>query len=143
MLRKTVKFKNYDGVEITKDLYFNLRKDELIHMQFEEDGGLDKLLKKMQDEKDLKEIMRMFEKILKATYGEKSPDGNEFDKSEEAWKRFKSSNAYEAFYMDLISDPNNLSSFIDAVIPKFTQSEKDKFENVKNATNIVQENKTN
>ncbi len=137
MLKKTVEFENYDGVKIKKDLYFNIRKDELIAMQFEEEGGLDKLLQKMQNEKDSREIMRMFEKILKASYGEKSPDGNEFVKSEEVWNRFKSSNAYEVLYMELVSDADKLSNFIESIIPKFSQSEHDKFKNVQNAANVV------
>lgn len=141
MLKKTVKFKNYDDVEITKDLYFNLRKDELISMQFEENGGLDKLLTKMQNEKDSKEIMKMFEKILKASYGEKSPDGNEFIKSEEVWNRFKSSNAYEVLFMELVSDANKLSQFIESVIPKFTQAEQDKIKTNQNTNNSSINNK--
>lgn len=139
MLRKTVTFKNYDGVEITKDLYFNLRKDELISMQFEENGGLDKLLIKMQNEKDSKEIMKMFEKILKASYGEKSLDGNEFIKSDEVWNRFKSSNAYEVLFMELVSDADKLTQFIDSVVPKFTTDEQNKIK--MNQNNIPTNNK--
>lgn len=140
MIKKTVEFENYDGIKIKKDLYFNIRKDELIAMQFEEEGGLDKLLQKMQNEKDSREIMRMFEKILKASYGEKSPDGNEFVKSEEVWNKFKSSNAYEVLYMELVSDADKLTNFIESIIPKFSQNEMDKFRNIKNAANINQTN---
>lgn len=132
MLKKTITYKDYNDVEITEDLYFNLSKPELVKMQMSEDGGFYNLLDKVQKTKDTKKIMEIFDKILLMSYGEKSPDGKKFLKSEEISKNFQSTEAYNIIFMELISDAKKASDFINGIIPKLTDSEKSQIEAAQN-----------
>lgn len=117
MVKKTITYTDYDGVERTEDFYFNLSKSELIKMEYGTEGGLTKLLKKITDSKDNTEIMRYFDEILSKAYGEKSPDGKRFIKSKELYEAFAQTNAYDILFMELFSDTDKMTSFIKGIVP--------------------------
>lgn len=55
---------------------------------------------------------------VKATpYGEKSPDGKRFVKSEELSTAFSQTEAYSQLYMELATDADKAAEFINGVIP--------------------------
>lgn len=117
MVKKTITYTDYDGVERTEDFYFNLSKSELIKMEYGTEGGLTKLLKKITDSKDNTEIMKYFDEILSKAYGEKSPDGKRFIKSKELYEAFAQTNAYDILFMELFSDTDKMTSFIKGIVP--------------------------
>ena len=39
MLKKTIKYTNYDGIEKEKDFFFNLKKSELVDLQYKTSKG--------------------------------------------------------------------------------------------------------
>ena len=47
MLKKTIKYTDYEGVEREEDFYFNLNKAEVMEMQLSTDGTLTKLIQKI------------------------------------------------------------------------------------------------
>jgi hypothetical protein len=55
--------------------------------------------------------------VLQA-YGEKSPDGRRFVKSEEISKAFSETTAYSDLFMELATDANVAAQFINDIIPK-------------------------
>lgn len=124
MLKKTITYTNYNGETVTEDFYFNLSKPEIIKMQMSEEGGLDQLLDKVQKSKDSKKIMEIFDKIILKSYGEKSPDGKRFVKSDEISKNFQSSEAYNQLFMELVTDAKKAADFVNAIIPALTDAEK-------------------
>ena len=65
MLKKTIKYVDYDGTEREEDFYFNLSKAELIEMQMSVNGGIDKYLKRIISEKDTVKIMKEFLKYIR------------------------------------------------------------------------------
>lgn len=117
MVKKTITYTDYDGVERTEDFYFNLSKSELIKMEYGTEGGLTKILKKITDSKDTTEIMRYFDEVLSKAYGEKSPDGKRFIKSKELYEAFAQTNAYDILFMELFSDTDKMTSFIKGIVP--------------------------
>ena len=117
MVKKTITYTDYDGVERTEDFYFNLSKSELIKMEYGTEGGLTKILKKITDSKDTTEIMKYFDEILSKAYGEKSPDGKRFIKSKELYEAFAQTNAYDILFMELFSDTDKMTSFIKGIVP--------------------------
>lgn len=119
-------YEDFNGNERSEDFYFNLTEQELMKMNTMVDGGMEQLLNKIIDSQDVKEIVNLFETIIKAAYGEKSPDGRRFVKSEEVWQNFSQTNAYSKLYMELISDPKKASEFIRGIIPKQIATEMDK-----------------
>lgn len=118
MLKKTIKYTDFNNVEKEEEFYFNLTKAELIKLQISERGGLDKVLKDIVAEDDTKQIIVLFEKIIGAAYGEKSEDGKRFMKSDEMWNNFKHTEAYSELFFELLSNADYAAIFINTLIPR-------------------------
>lgn len=118
MLKKTITFTDFDGVSRTEDHYFNLTKAEITEMELSKDGGLTTVINRIISEKNMPALAASFKEILKRTYGRKSDDGRRFMKSEEIWKEFEESGAYDVFFMELIQNAGKAIDFINGVIPK-------------------------
>lgn len=118
MLKKTMTYKDYDGNERTEDFYFNLTKAELVELQLSENGGFDKLLKRLMDSQDNKEIIQVFKKMIILSYGIKSLDGKTFVKSPEITREFMQTEAYSDLFMELASNQEAAAAFINGVVPQ-------------------------
>lgn len=118
MFAKEIKYTDYNGEERTETMYFNMSKPELFEMTCSESGGYDKFIKKIVETKDLKSLQQIFTAIILNSYGEKSADGKSFVKTEEMKNQFKHTAAYEALYMELITDEEAASEFILRILPK-------------------------
>lgn len=125
MLRRDITYTNFDGVEVTDTLYFNLSKSELILWQTSENGGLAEKLQKMLNQKDGKLIMQTFYDILLKSYGEKSADGRRFIKSDELSKAFSETPAFDILFSELLSDPEKALLFVRQVMPPEFQAQLD------------------
>lgn len=121
MYKKTITYEDYNQVSRTEDFYFNLTQAELAEMEFGTSGGLADMLTQISKSMDQPSIIAMFKKIILAAYGVKSPDGKYFRKSEEIRNDFMSTEAYSILFMELASDSNAASEFINGVIPKVEQ----------------------
>lgn len=117
MLKKTIKYTDWNGVEREEDFYFNLTKTELAHMQYEAEGDFAERVRNIIRAKDTNAILRVFEGIVLKAYGEKSADGRRFVKSEELAKAFTETPAYDALYFELLSDPDKFGDFINKLVP--------------------------
>lgn len=123
MLKQTITYTDYDDVERTETFYFNLSEAELTEMQLEQDGGLDVMLQRIVDAKDIPSLTRVFKKLIMKAYGEKSDDGKYFRKSADISEKFLSTAAYSKLYMELLSDPDKMADFITGMLPKSVQGE--------------------
>lgn len=111
-------YTDYDGNERTEDFYFNLSKAEVAEMELSQTGGLVKLLEKMIAEQDSKRIVEMFKDLILRAYGEKSPDGKRFIKSQELREAFSQTEAYSDLFIELASNAEAASAFVNAIIPQ-------------------------
>lgn len=118
MLKKTIKYSDFDGNEREEDFYFNLTKAEIAEMEMAVNGGYSAMLNRIVSEQDGPTIAETFKQFILASYGEKSADGREFNKSEEITKRFTSTEAYSELYMELITDAKAAADFVNGVLPK-------------------------
>lgn len=121
MLKKTIKYVDYNGVERCEDFYFNLSKAEVTEMQVSEEGGYDQMLQRIVDAKDNKEIFKHFKAIILKAYGEKSQDGRRFIKSEELSEEFAQTEAFVELIMELASSETAAAEFVNGIIPKPVQ----------------------
>ena len=117
MLKKTITFTDYNGVERTEDFYFNLNEAELTEMQLMKEGGLKEWLERMVKSENKVEIMKMFKMIILKSYGEKSADGRRFIKSDELSENFTQTEAYNKLFMELVSNETTMSDFVKGIIP--------------------------
>lgn len=118
MLKKTIKYVDWDGNEREDDFYFNLTKTELVKMQMKGHGAFADKIRAIIKAKDTIELINLFDEIALMAYGEKSPDGRRFMKSEEISKSFTETPAYDALYFELVSDPEKFAAFINMLIPE-------------------------
>lgn len=123
MLKKAIRYTDWNGVEREEDFYFNLTKSEIARMQFEAGGTLADRIRNIIRAKDTTEIMKIFEGIILKAYGKKSDDGRRFMKSEEISREFTESPAFDELYFELISDSNKFADFVNALIPADLASE--------------------
>ena len=117
MLKKRIKYTDYDGNQREEDFYFNLTKAEIAELELSTEGGLEQLISKIIDAKDTSQIIKFFKKIILMSYGEESLDGKRFIKDEELTKEFTQTEAYSELFMELASDENAASNFINGIIP--------------------------
>lgn len=117
MLKKTIHYTDYDGMEREEDFYFNLTESELMVMELSEDGGLKKMMEKIIREKNRPKIIEIFQKMIQMSYGEKSPDGKRFVKGEEISKAFTQTPAYDKLFMELATNEDAAINFIRGIVP--------------------------
>ncbi len=117
MLKKMIKYTDYNGVEREEPFYFNLSKADLVEMEMSVDGGFAEFVTKVVQTKDQKELMRLFKSFILKAYGEKSDDGKHFRKSKEISEAFASTEAYSELFMELLSDSDAAAKFINGLAP--------------------------
>ena len=118
MLKKNIKYVDYDGNDRAEDFYFNLNKAEIVELELGTTGGLTKTLEKIVQEKDNKRIVEYFKAIILKAYGEKSADGRRFIKSQELRDSFEQTEAYSELLMELSSNAKAAADFISGIVPK-------------------------
>ena len=117
MLKKTITYTDYNGNKRTENFYFGLNKAELMDMELSVTGGMRQLLQMIIDKQDIPRIIDSFKKLIRASYGEKSPDGRRFIKSEELTDAFVQTEAYSELYMEMLSDADKAAAFINGIMP--------------------------
>ena len=117
MLKKTITYTDYNGSERTEDFYFNLSKAEVMEMEMSTTGGLTEMINKIVAEQNAPAIIKIFKDLVLKAYGEKSADGKRFIKSDELSTAFSQTEAYSILFMELATDANAASVFVNGIIP--------------------------
>ena len=149
MFKKVIKYVDYNDKAHEDTFYFNLPRPELMEMKrspLYEMQGIVERVKGMDDpdselsyeEKD--EIQEKMGDILRnlviQSYGIKSDDGQRFVKRIGSRRfgegeDFVETMAYDALYMELMSDINNLVTFVRAIVPADVRNNLDNSEEMK------------
>lgn len=117
MLKKTITYIDYNGVERTEDFYFNLSKAEVLELEMGTTGGLTEMINKIVAAQDTPTLIKIFKDLVLRAYGEKSPDGKRFIKSDEIRDAFSQTEAYSNLFMELATDAEAASKFFNGIIP--------------------------
>lgn len=123
MLKKSITYINYNDEEVTEDFYFNINKAELMELELSTPGGFSESIKTIVAEKNVPLIMSTFKKLILKSYGEKSPDGKHFSKSEDISNKFENTEAYSSLFMELVTDAQKAGDFVTGILPKDIQDE--------------------
>ena len=143
MIKRTIKWEDYDGNQREEDFYFNLTKTELSKYQMSHDGGVSSMRKRIVDAQSTSELVKVFTEFVDMSYGVKSDDGKYFKKSPEILEEFKSTGAYDQLFMDLLLDTKRAYTFINGIMPSDIAGKLNEDENIKKmlADNIEKESK--
>ena len=117
MLKKTIKYTDYNGVERKEDFYFNISKAEAMEMELSTDGGLSETIRHIIDAQDMPSIVAYFKRIVLDAYGVKTPDGKRFIKSQELRDSFAQTEAYSDLFMELATNADAAAEFINGIVP--------------------------
>ncbi len=128
MLKKTITFENFEGDQLSRDYYFSLTKAQILRMNLQnmvldENGEPDVNSFKEQLEAIIKSksgrvIIDTFEDIIAKAYGERDPDGITFHRSEELSRRFMNTKAYDALFVELVTDAKAAAEFVNGIMPQ-------------------------
>lgn len=130
MYKKTIEYVDYEGLKRKEDFYFHFTEAEIMEMQHEVDGGLSNYIAKIINTQDSGKLIKIFKELLLKSYGEKSNDGRRFIKSDELSTAFSHTEAYSMFFMELATDAEEASRFVNNILPANMIAE---------ASNITQE----
>lgn len=133
MIKKTITFTDYNGVERTEDHYFNLNKTELLRMDYGMSGGMQSYLRRIIQANDYDSLMKIFEEFVRKAYGRKSDDGRRFMKSDEITNSFIETEAYDQLFWELFTDTDKAIEFFNGIVPN-ELSEKIDVDAVKNGS---------
>lgn len=117
MIKKTIKYTDYNGVEREEDFYFHLNKAELAEMELSRDGGLTEWVSKVVKEQRNSEIIKLFKDLVLNAYGVKSDDGRQFIKNEDVRNSFAQTEAYSELFMELAMNADSAAEFVNGLVP--------------------------
>lgn len=126
MLKRTIKYTNFDDEEVEEVFYFNISKPELIEMEVEYDGGLTGFIKRIVESNSGREIIMQFKSFILKAYGVRSDDNKRFIKNDELREQFMQSAAYAVLFMELATDAGKAAEFLTGTLPKDMQGDLEK-----------------
>lgn len=145
MLKRSITYTDYNGVERTEDFYFNLNQAELSEMQLSQNGGMDNLILKIINTSDTAKLIEIFKEIILKSYGEKSNDGKRFIKKDEnghpLYRQFEETEAYSNLFMELATDDKKAAEFVNGILPKDLKISQSDLEKYKNELNLKEDQK--
>ena len=117
MLKKTITYTDYNGVERTEDFYFHFSKAELAEMEMGTAGGYAEMIKKIIAAQDAPTLIKIFKEIVLKAHGIKSDDGKRFMKSPEIAEAFSQTEAYSQLFMELATNSDAAAKFVNGIMP--------------------------
>lgn len=116
MIKKTINYNNdFTGNNEKGDFYFNLSKAEIIKLTAE-NQGIEEKIKRIAEEENVSELLKVFEEIIGLSYGIRKD--NKFIKDAEETKAFLASDAYSELFLSLMNDSTAAAEFIKGILPK-------------------------
>jgi hypothetical protein len=118
MLKRTIKYKDFDDNDVEEVFYFNLSQSELVELESMYKGGLGSFLQNIVKADNREEIIKQFKRLILMSYGEKSEDGKRFVKSDEMAMAFSQTLAYDSLFMELATHAGKGADFVLGILPK-------------------------
>lgn len=120
MIKKTITYTDYNGETRTDEFLFNLNKAELIELEMSETGGYTEMIRRIISAQDMPTIIKVVKELISKSYGEKSPDGKRFIKSQEISEAFMQTEAYTELFMEIAQDADKAAEFFNGVVNSIT-----------------------
>lgn len=133
MFKKTMKFDNLDGEEVTQIFYFNYNKKEIAELlEFQRLEEKLELLTKPVEESGLtqqennQQAYDIFQDLILGAYGEKGADNVTFVKNERTRAYWESHVAFVEMIFEFLENPQLAAEFIEKCLPaKMVQKAKE------------------
>ena len=118
MLKQDIKFTDYNNNERTITEYFHLNEAEIVELQAKSVNGIQAEMQDAILSNDAGRVLDFIKMLVHKSYGKKSLDGLNFEKSPEILQKFITSAYYSDFLLGLIED-NGLKGqeFVQGIMP--------------------------
>ena len=128
MLKKMLKYTDYNDVLRTQEFFFYLSKKDIqmLNAKYQEDGGLSGRFNIIMNKMDMRRLLETVEDLVLNSYGEKSEDGSKFVKNAKVREDFQYSAAYEALFDELTGGDDaadKFSDFLSKILPNEVQAQ--------------------
>lgn len=116
MLRKTITYTDFEGVERKEEHYFNLTKAEMIEFDamYADRGGVMKYLTWLVENQKQNELIMAFKELILRSYGERDSNGR-FFKNQAIRDAFMSTEAYSELFMEISASEQNAAAFVNGL----------------------------
>ena len=115
MIKKTVKYNDFNGNQCEEVLYFHMSKPEMAKLEFGKKEGLSNYIKEAVESGDNAGLLEVFNQVILGSYGVKSEDGKRFTKTPALKEAFEQSPAYDAIFMEIATEPAKAEAFIKGI----------------------------
>lgn len=126
MLRKIIKYTDYNDNTRTQEFFFYLSKKDIQKLNARYEGGIQGRFNIIMNKLDNRLLLETVEDLILSSYGEKSEDGAKFVKNEKVRADFESSAAYEELFDELTTGDNaadKFSDFLRKILPNEVQAQ--------------------
>jgi hypothetical protein len=123
MLKKTIRYTDFNDQEVVEDFYFHLSKADLVALELSYKGGLYEHIRAIVASEDGAGVVDVINRLVLDSYGKKSEDGRRFIKTQDLRDEFMSSPAYSELFMELCTNAEEQARFISGVVPAGLQEE--------------------
>ena len=123
-----VTYEDWSGAKVTETYYFNLNETELSILNSRYNGSLIRTLARLTKDNSPKEAMEILMDVVKAAYGVMDDDQRHFRKAStnpKIWEDFVSTEGFNKFFIDVMSDDAKCAEFVRGIMPKKLQEAAD------------------
>ena len=126
MIKKTIKYHDYEENERTDDFYFHLTQVELTKINSDPSlpGGLEESVARASKNSDAGELLRIVDLMISRSYGVKLPDGGFVKRNASGlplYELFVNTEAYDNLLTELIQDEEGIVNFLTGCLTKDAQ----------------------
>jgi hypothetical protein len=146
MYVKKITFTDFAGETRTEEFMFNMSKSDIIQWRYSVNGGIEEVFRRIIDKNDQSALMNMVKDLIHRSYGERSIDGKKFEKRRngvDLADDFEQTAAYDALFMELITDQKATADFVNGLMPPDLVAELEKYPKLPNGMVDVDAIKTN
>lgn len=115
MLKKTVTYTDFNGVEVTEDLYFHLSAPEVTRLNAKYGGDVGEYVSEVSMELNQEKMVAFLEDLILSSYGVKSDDGKQFKKGAKIREDFEYSQAYAEIFVSILTEEGEAESFAESL----------------------------
>lgn len=121
MIKREISYEDFDGNPHVETFWFHLTKTEAFEISSEYPENVEQMIKKMVASDDRRQIVEIFKKIVLRSYGQRSEDAKRFIKTPEATLEFSQSAAFDALFIELVTNDKVMADFIVGIMPNEVQ----------------------
>lgn len=118
MLAREFTYEDFDGKTVTETWHFHISKADILMFDADYPEGLAGVLTAMGKTQNKKDILEMFQKIIRLAVGKRSEDGRRFIKTDDISDEFFQTPAWDQLLMELLEGKMDGAEFIRGIMPR-------------------------